>query len=71
MLVRARRIRVTRIDFADILRACSLLLLILMAIMFFAACANNPGAEPDAAVRKRDGKVEAYGEVGAGYGRRM
>lgn len=71
MLSRAGRIRVNKVEVADILRACSLLLLILMAIMFFAACANNPGAETDSTVRKRDGKVEAYGEVGAGYGRRM
>ena len=69
--IRDCRVPISKIDIADILRACSLLLLILMAIAFFAGCASNPGADPDSVIQKKERKIDAYGEVGAGYGRHM
>ena len=54
---------------ADALRAGALVLLILMAIAFFAGCASREEVGSDGVIRKQEGDHEIHGEAGAYYGR--
>jgi hypothetical protein len=59
-----------KIDMVDVLRACSVLALILMAIAFFSGCETNTKAQADSngVMRKQENTREIHGEVGAMYG---
>jgi hypothetical protein len=63
------RFRITRIDIADALRASALLLVILMAITFFAGCATHSDVDSNSVIRKREPDNQIHGEAGVSYGR--
>ena len=63
------RLRVSKIDMVDILRASALLLVILMAITFFAGCATREDADSSSVIRKQENNREFHGEAGASWGR--
>ena len=62
--------RINKIDFVDVLRACALILIILMTITFFSACetANKQQADSSSMIQKAPSGQEIHGEVGAMYG---
>lgn len=72
------RFRINRIDppspsygeasIADVLRASSIVVAILMAITFFAGCVTEE-VDSEGVIRKRETNREIHGEAGAYYGR--
>ena len=60
-----------KIDMADVLRASSILAIILMVITFFAACEtakNDRTTDSSSVIREPESGHEVHGEVGAMYG---
>lgn len=66
-----RGFRISKIDIVDALRAFSILLTILMAVAFFAGCANRPEADSHSIIRNHEGDTEIHGDVSAAYGRSL
>ena len=62
--------RINKIDFVDLLRACALVLIILMTITFFAACetTNKEQADSNSVIQKAPSGQEVHGEAGVMYG---
>jgi hypothetical protein len=63
------RFRIDTIGVADMLRASALLLVILMAITFFAGCATRDDVDSNSMIRKQDNDHQIHGEAGVMYGR--
>ncbi len=64
------RLQHCKIDIADVLRAGSVLAVILMVIAFFAGCetTRNEQADSNSMIQKTESGQEVHGEVGAIYG---